>query len=399
MERSMRKILAVSSSAGLLGAARSFELLINHLDRGEWLPLVVCPSCGPLVNRLQQAAARVEVIKKDPYINAHCLDGPAFRLSLDLPWRLVFRWRYLRQLQRLIQKEDVGLVYLNTVRNATTAWAAWMIGKPIVWHIREGANEFIGVRKLRLMSLLRLADKVVVVSHHNRQLMLDLGVAADKLITIHNAVDLNYFTPPDQRDDALSAQLGILPQDIVIGIVAQWSKQKGVTQFLQAAYQLKKHHANLKFILVGGPSPSEPEQAEKIRELVQELGLAPEVRMVGHQEDVRPYLGLMDIFVMPSLGEAFTRVNLEAMAMGKVVIATDVGGTREGVVEGETGFLVPPDNPAAIVAKALLLIDNPELIKKMGQRGRERVEKFFTVEEYVRQVQAVWSAVLDAPSC
>lgn len=120
--------------------------------------------------------------------------------------------------------------------------------------------------------------------------------------------------------------------------------------------------------------------------------------MVGHQEDVRPYLGLMDIFVMPSLGEAFTRVNLEAMAMGKVVIATDVGGTREGVVEGETGFLVPPDNPAAIVAKALLLIDNPELIKKMGQRGRERVEKFFTVEEYVRQVQAVWSAVLDAPS-
>jgi glycosyltransferase involved in cell wall biosynthesis len=398
MERNMRKILAVSSSAGLLGAARSFELLINHLDQDKWLPIVVCPSEGPLVNRFRQSGVRVEVIEKDPRINAQCLDGPAFRLSLDLFLRLASRWKYLRRVQRLIQKEAASLVYLNTVRNATTAWAAWLSGKPIIWHIREVANQFRGINKLRLISLLRLADKVVVVSHHNRQLMQDLGVAADKLVTIHNAVDLNYFSPPIQRDDALSAQLGILPQDLVIGIVAQWSKRKGVTQFLEAAGQLKEHHANLKFVLVGGPSPSEPEQAVKIRELVQELGLAPLVSLVGEQEDVRPYLGLMDIFVMPSLGEAFTRVNLEAMAMGKAVIATDVGGTREGVAEGETGFLVPPDNPAAIVAKVRLLLANPELIQTMGRKGRERVEKFFTVEEYGRKVEAVWSSVLDAPA-
>ena len=391
----MRRVLAVSSSAGLLGAARSFDLAIRNVDRSQWSPLVVCPSLGPLVERLGQAGIPVEILCKDPDINETCLEGPAFRFSPRLLWRMAFRLKYMARIQRLARKMQADLVYLNTMKNVTSALAAKLAGRPVVWHVREVAADFAGVRKLRLWVLRIVADKVIVVSNSNRQMMTDLGVSPDRLVTVYNGVDLKYFTPPTQRDLNLATKLGIKPDETVIGMIGEWSRRKGAVQFLHAAHCLIRDHPNLKFIMVGGHSASEPEQAAAVSRLIKQLEIEPYVCAVGAQMDVRPYLGLMDIFVMPSLAEAFTRVNLEAMAIGKVIIATDVGGTSEGVIDGETGFIVPPGDPEAIANRVNILLDNPDQVQRMGQRGRKRAEKLFSAEDCTRQVQEVWLSVLE----
>lgn len=389
----MTRILAVSSSAGLLGAARSFELLIQNIDRTAWNPLVICPSRGPLVDQLAEAHIPVTVLAKDPDITDACLEGPPFRLSPRLPVRMAHRVKYIADLMGIVREKHIELVYLNTIKNASSAMAAKLMRKPVVWHIRETAWDFSGVRKLRLYTLQLIADRVIVVSQYNRQLMMGLGIPSEKLVTIYNGVDLNRFTVMQQRDPVLANDLGIAPDEIVVGMIGVWSRYKGAMQFLQAARQLAVENSRLKFIMVGGEIESDVEYGVAVKNALREFGT--KVNAVGNQRDVRPYLGMMDIFVMPSLAESFTRVNLEAMAMGKPVVATAVGGTPEAIVDGDTGFLIPPNDPAAIADRVQILLENPHLIKQMGQRGRERVSKLFSVEVYVHGIQEVWSSVLN----
>jgi len=389
----MIRVLAVSSSAGLLGAARSFELLVQNVDSSAWNLLVVCPSQGPLVDQLTGAHIPVTVLAKDPDITDACLDGTAFQLSPRLPMRMAHRVKYMADLMGVVRQEHIDLVYLNTIKNASSAMAAKLMRIPVVWHIREPAWDFSGVRKLRLYTLKLIADRVIVVSQYNRQLMMSLGISAEKLVTIHNGVDLNCFTVVQQRDPILANDLGIAPDEMVVGMIGVWSKHKGAMQFLQVVRRLTAEYTKLKFIMVGGAIESDGEYGAMIENLLPEFGT--KVLAVGNQRDVRPYLGMMDIFVMPSLVESFTRVNLEAMAMGKPVVATAVGGTPEAIVDGETGFLVPPNDPAAIADRVRILLENPYLIKQMGQQGRERVSMFFSVDAYAHSIQRVWSSVLN----
>lgn len=394
----MNHVVAVSSNSGLLGAARSFDLLIRNVDRDLWLPIAVCPSPGPLVDQLREGGIVVTIIPKDPDINEFSLEGTAFKLSLRLLVRLPSRLKYAWELWRLIRQEQDTLVYLNTIKNAMAALSAKLADRPVVWHVREVDVDFTGIRKLRLHVLKALADKVIVVSNHNRQQLINLGVLPEKIVTIYNGVDVDYFTPPVQRESLLASQLGIEMHEIVIGMIGEWSQRKGVVQFLKAAAELVRQYPDLKFILVGGSSVSERDHAYLIHHLINELGLRSRVCAVGAQRDVRPYLGLIDILVMPSLAEAFTRVNLEGMAMGKPIVATDVGGTREGVLDGETGFIIPPNDPLSIAKKVQILLEHRELIRQMGQKGRERAVTMFNVKRYVREVQLVWKSALVSSS-
>ena len=127
---------------------------------------------------------------------------------------------------------------------------------------------------------------------------------------------------------------------------------------------------------------------------VQKLGLSEKVQFLGYQNNILEILRSMDIFILPSLWEGMPNAILEAMAAGLPVVATNVGGTPEVVVDGETGFLVPPRDPEALANAIKLLIDDPELRKKFGQAGRERVERHFTIQETVRKTEELYLRLL-----
>ena len=159
--------------------------------------------------------------------------------------------------------------------------------------------------------------------------------------------------------------------------------------FLRTAAIINQAMPDTRFALVGdGPLRS------YLENLSQELGLASKAIFFGEQRDVGTYLSAFDIAVLTSEAEGCSNYLLEAMALGKPVVATDVGGNREVVQHSETGLLIPPGNAEALAKAIIALLQDPEAARAMGQRGRDRVVTQFSVESMVQQYQDIYEDTL-----
>jgi glycosyltransferase involved in cell wall biosynthesis len=170
--------------------------------------------------------------------------------------------------------------------------------------------------------------------------------------------------------------------------VARLDPQKGLGDLLEAAARVP----DASFVVAGdGPD------RERLGETARSLGLHDRVCFLGHRDDVPDLLRSCDVFVLPSLYEGFPLSVLEAMAAGKPVIATAVGGTPEAVSDGETGFLVPPGDPSALAAAIRAVLSDPVLARRLGSAGRERACRTFSAAEMVRHVVRLYEDILKAP--
>jgi glycosyltransferase involved in cell wall biosynthesis len=129
-------------------------------------------------------------------------------------------------------------------------------------------------------------------------------------------------------------------------------------------------------------------------EFCSELGIEGDVIFTGFRRDVERFYSIMDIFVLPSTWEPFGNVLLEAMSFAKPVVATNVGGIPEVVVDEETGFVVPPEDPEALANKIMFLIKNKELCREMGLKGRKKVKEYFTPERLRDEVESVYESLV-----
>ncbi|MBM4223697.1 MAG: glycosyltransferase family 4 protein, partial [Gammaproteobacteria bacterium] len=188
-------------------------------------------------------------------------------------------------------------------------------------------------------------------------------------------------------------QLGSGP---VIGCVGRIKfVRKGQEVLVQAAARLKQRGLAAKLLLVGAPAPGNEEHGERLRKLINELGLASDVVLTGELADPRPAYAAMDVFVLPSAqAEPFGLVVLEAMAMGCPVVATAIGGPLSIVAEGETGFLVPPGDASALADKLEVLLRNVALRERMAAVGRSRLESKFSFANTVNELEALYREVL-----
>jgi glycosyltransferase involved in cell wall biosynthesis len=147
---------------------------------------------------------------------------------------------------------------------------------------------------------------------------------------------------------------------------------------------------------IAGSFEHEPQTVEAIRGAIAEHHLEETVKLLGRRRDVPDLLNAADIFVLSSRQEGFPITILEAMAAGKPVIATDVGGCAEAVVDGETGLIVPPENPQALAEAISALISDIERARAMGEAGRSRVEREFTVDRMVEQHLELYQSIIGA---
>ena len=176
-------------------------------------------------------------------------------------------------------------------------------------------------------------------------------------------------------------QLGILDGTMVIGAISRLRREKGLDVLLECLGHLRSN--NLQVVIVG----SGPEH-ERLRQLAQRSGVP--VHLVGHQEDVALWYALTDIVVIPSRSEAFGRTTVEAMAAGRPVIASDVGGLAEGVVHEVTGLLVPPEDPKALASAISKLISNDPQMDHFARSARLRFESSYTIDSMARSWLDGW---------
>jgi glycosyltransferase involved in cell wall biosynthesis len=210
----------------------------------------------------------------------------------------------------------------------------------------------------------RSASSVFAVSHGLRKLAQesfpDVSVGV-----IHNGVDV---IDPAALD-------GRTQEDFRLRLVcvSRLIPRKGVADLLQALTLIRNVDCELTVV---GEGPIEAE----LEALAAELGISERVRFVGYKsaEDVKQYYIDTDAFILPTRSDAFANVILEAMAAALPVIATDVGGVAEAVVDGETGVVVEPRQPDQLAAAIQLLADDRSLAERLGRSGRDRVRRFFT---------------------
>jgi len=232
------------------------------------------------------------------------------------------------------------------------------------------------------------------VAAQNMDMMRDFfttGGFARKTRLIPRGVDTVQFSPMARPDLKLREQLHIPPQTIVITCVAQLVAVKDHPNLLRALGLVPAVH-----LLLAG-STTDNEYIHKLKALTAALAITDRVHFLGSVTNIPALLTESDIFILPTVGkgEGCPVALLEAMACAKPCIATDIPGSRDLIVSGESGILVPPSNPEALAMAIQTLIDSPDLRWRYAQNARQRVEQHFTIEQEVKAHEALYAELLD----
>jgi glycosyltransferase involved in cell wall biosynthesis len=266
------------------------------------------------------------------------------------------------------------------------ALAAGLARVPVLVHTKHGRNR-VDRRLVRMINRFAASrsDCVVAVSDDAAAVSREIErVPPAKIRTIHNGVDLEHYAYRGPREGRTGLRAVT---------VARLDPVKDQATLLRAVRLIVDKDPSFSVDVVGdGPSRSELEI------LRAELNLEHHCRFHGFQNDVRPFLAQADVFVLSSISEGIPLTMLEAMAMGLPGIATDVGGNREVIVPGDTGYLVPVRSPAALAEAVLRLKVEPGGLDRLGRGSRRRVEEEFSLAAMVARYEALYLELLDRRS-
>ncbi len=231
-----------------------------------------------------------------------------------------------------------------------------------------------------------LLSRVICVSGPTRQAHLDdLGRDPQKCVVVHNGIDLQRFSP-SIAGDGVRAEFGLAEGTPLVGTVSRLGeKRKGVKYFVEASAAVAKAHPEARFLVVGDGHLRPQLEAQAVS-----LGIADRMIFTGERKDIARLLAAMDVFVIPSLYEACQYSLLEAMAMGKPVVATPAGVAPDVVLDHETGLLVPLADGAAIASAVNELLDDADLAARLGERARDLMAQQFSVEAMLDNIARVY---------
>ena len=377
-------VLYVHSSAELYGSDVALLNLVTRLPE-TIRPIVVLPEEGPLSERLR---ARGITTKAFPLAvpRRYYLHPMRLHRLLLLPVEFLVCWRRMR---RLIRTERVDIVHVNVSILVGPALAARLSGAPLVWHWREVLPEQGLWRNLTIGVAERWAAQILCISNAVRAQFPDKSKAS----VVFDAV------VPDEAQQTdvglMRREFGLKNGDFCIGTVGRLQDRKGQDVLLRAASRVLQRFPNTTFLIVGDVYKRNVRAREALERLAEAMGIRERVVFTGFRADIRAIMDVLDVFVLPvKLPEGFGIVQIEAMLKGKPVIASKIGGSLDVVVAGATGFLVPPNDPAILAEKIIVLLSDETLRAAMGRRGRQRVLERFTIERQVQEVVSIYSAVV-----
>ena len=371
-------ILHVADSAGWAGGETYIRTLAAELDRGRFALGVVVPEDGPLVARLRAQDVPVHFVR----VADRLLNPKALGALVE-----VFR----RQRPALVQSHGAR-------SNVYTKIAARLAGVPVVVctvHNSLFDYDVSGWRRRAYVLAERLtsplADAIVAVSGAiAADLTRRYRIRGPRIVVVHNGIDADAFVSRRSRSSVL-AELALEEGDRIIGLAGRMTPQKGHEFLLDALARLRPRFPRLRCVLVGdGPLRNELEARASA------LGIADRCRFTGARADVADVLSVVEIVTLPSRSEGLPFALLEAMVLGKPVVASTVGGNPEVVEEGRTGLLVPTADAPALAAAIARMLDRPHDAAAMGARGRARVREHFTLTRTTRALEDLYLDLLGA---
>jgi glycosyltransferase involved in cell wall biosynthesis len=366
----MIKILYFLNSTVRGGVEEHVLSILEKLDRTRFEPVLVCPQAllGLMGEELQSFQVRSHAVSI----------------------RNWFDFAEIRKFRRILKEERPRIVHSHLFKAAMfaapIAKRAGGIRVVDTAHIREGWRK--GIKKAYFIDrwIYRHVDEIIAVSHAvKRYLIEEKKLPPEKITVVHNGVHLEKFRPSSPRQvgavGATSDQNGRLR----FGVIGRLEPQKGHRYFLEAVRLLEEKGKEADFVIIG-----EGRLRHELEEAARHLGVEQQVRFLGFRKDIVRAFEELDVLVLPSLFEGLPLVALEASAMGKAVIVTDVDGSPEVVINNETGIVVPARDSVALKEAMERLLARQDLVAQFGQKARARVEKEFDVNKQVRETEEVY---------
>ena len=358
-------------------------LLVTELNVGGAERVVEQIACGLSSDRYRVSVSCLY----DPGPMAESIRAAGIPVT-DLGMRGKWDARVAHRLCRLLRRERVHILHAHMIHaNLLGSLVGRLAGVPVVITTRHNVNIGGALRETLNRWSRGWRDAVVAISAEVRDAELRRGGEdPSRLVLITNGIRVETFASPDRaRSQHLREAWDIASDRAVIGTVSRFREQKGHRYLLEAMPSILDAMPGVQALLVGdGPLYAETKR------MCEAMGLADAVTFTGIRAEVPEILALLDLFVLPSLWEGLPIALLEAMAAGKAVVATRVGGVPEVVVNGVTGLLVPPRDPGALADAVVRLLRDPELRRRMGEGGQERVRERFSVERMVRQTEDLY---------
>jgi len=350
------------------GTERQLYELAIRLNKSHFNPIVYCLSevDSPFGVMLREKGIKVYTLKRRGHID---------------PFRII-------KLARLFKKENINLVHSFLHIPNAYSYAACLLARldkfiPSVRNCEIDRNRlltYVDRLNLQRCSLITVNSEIVKKFTANH-----FSISPDKIKVIYNGIDAKRFVS-FKESVKIKNDLSIPENVRIVGTIGKLSSpQKNIPLFLKAAGRISSQFSDVRFLVVGSGK-----LLDDMKDFSHKLGISEKVHFTGEREDIPEILKLLDVFVLSSYKEGLPNVIMEAMAAGKPVVATDVGGVSELVMDEETGFLVPSNNVEKLSQAVIRLLESSNIAERMGEKGKERIEKFFLIDRMVKQTEKLY---------
>lgn len=351
------------------GAERNLFDVVTHINKETFMPYVFALKTGEGFVAFSKAGIYSKSLNVD---RIYGLKGI----------------KTLFYLRRFINKENIDLVvsYHESSDILATTLGILTNVKTTISSRRDLGYRLKRHHILVYKLLNRFFTKIVSVSNAVKETIISReNVPEDRIITIYNGVDYQRTICDEKYTNDELIELGINNDKLIIGVLASFRKIKGIEYFIKAAKLISRSNQKCQFLIIG-KSGANQEYESKLEAMIDD----EDIVFINFQQNIKKIINTLDIVVSPSLSEGFSNTIIEAMAAGKPVIATNVGGNTEAVVDGETGILVPAADEYALANAINQLITDKPLREAMGNAAQERAKKYFNLSVMIRNTELLY---------
>jgi glycosyltransferase involved in cell wall biosynthesis len=395
----MKKILYIHHGKGIGGAFLSLFYLLQKIDRQKYYPIILCLYESEISKLFRKEGFEV-IIGRGIYDFSHTyLEW----FGILNPFRLIRRLSSfipsIYQTYKIIKNIRPDIVHLNSSTLAPCAIGAKFAGAKVIWHIREPlAKGYFGVRRKVIGWLIeKYSDGIIAISKYDAEQL----KKSEKVHIIYNFIDFNTF---DFRINSgiFRKEFNLPIQAKTVGMLGGVSPLRGTLEFVRAAKAVAKERDSIYFFIIGW----KPEKVNffrqprlylywsKIKILIRKENLEKRIIFTGIRNDIPQVIAGLDLVVFPSLVPQFARPLIEAGAMKKPVIASNLGGQNEIVVDGETGRLFPAGDYLALSEVILDILEKEDKARAMGEKGYKQARVLFNAEINANETFKVYEEVV-----
>ncbi|MBW2045128.1 MAG: glycosyltransferase [Deltaproteobacteria bacterium] len=367
------KVIYFLNSMVRAGAEEHVLSLLRNLNRESFEPVLVCPQ--ELIDLMKEDLKKIDV--------------RAYSICIR-------RWRNLREIKKFIEivkLERPDIVHPHLFFATRFVAPITKFAKvPVVIetaHLREAWRK--GIKRMYAVDrfFYRFVDKIIAVSGAVKNYLInDKKLPAEKISVIHNGVDLKRLQR--LKSDYSDEKISLSSNTFKIGVIGRLEPQKGHKYFLEAVSLLDGKFEDVKCLIVG-----EGSLKEELADSVQRLGISDRVQFLGYRQDIKDIIAGLDLVVLPSLYEGLPLVALEAQAMGKPMVVTNVDGSPEVVIHNKTGIVIPCKDSQALKEAIEVFLNNRDLAIQMGEEARRHIEANFDIRAQIEKTQELYKHLLN----